>query len=401
MHGPTSPQPASRRPVGGRPGEPHATPPDDVVTCPHARTCGACALLDWRYARELEAKRTALVEALQERPRLARVPVLPTLASPLIRGYRNRAKMAVGGGRHGEPVELGYFRAGTRRLVDAPDCQVIVPELLQTTRALRRLWSRESSRIPGLRFIDLRCGTDPRQQLLTLVIGSERAPHVPIDEIRKACPRVAGIGLNLNPGSGGQVVKGPIRPLLGAREVFVDTSDLRLRVSAASFFQVNLSLLPAVHERMRLHLHGCRALADLYAGVGTHGLSLSRTFDRVTCVEGVPRAVRDARASAEAAGLSHVTIVGSPVERALPRFLAARADAVVLNPSREGVRREVIDAVAHSCARRVAYLSCEPDTLARDLDVLAERGFRVASAQAVDMMPQTAQVEALALLERD
>ena len=111
-------------------------------------------------------------------------------------------------------------------------------------------------------------------------------------------------------------------------------------------------------------------------------------------------AVADAKATIRRYRLTGVEVVAKPVERALKQLAAARAEHVVMNPSRPGVRRKVLEALVASPARKIAYLSCEPATLCRDLDFLVAGGFRLVSVQPLDMMPQTRQVEALALLSR-
>ena len=375
-------------------------PDQHSADCPHRVACGACGLLREPYPVQLDRKRRWLADELDRHLRFAPRQLLPTLPSPLVVGYRSRAKLTISSGRD-RPAELGYFRRRSREVVDAPDCVVLVPELLATSRQLRALLNDRALRFPfELRHVDLRCGSDPTRQHLTLVVRAERPPRLPVEAIAAACPQVVGIGLNLNPGSGPQVVKGPIQPLAGAREVTVDCAGLSLRVSAGSFFQVNLGLLPMIHERMAAFLGEGELLLDLYAGVGTHGLALRDRFRRVLCVEGVRGAAADARASLTAAGVTNVEVLASPLHRAVKRLATEHPDAVILNPSTAGAEPAALAAVLASSARALAYLSCDPATLARDLGVLVNGGFELVTAQAVDMMPQTRQVEALALLRR-
>ena len=372
---------------------------DQIVDCPHRVECGACSLLREPYGKQLESKRQWLIEAIAKKSRFNKDKILPTLGSPQFEGYRNRAKLAISTDRDRYSA-LGYFQRGSREVVDAPHCGVLVPELLETTDSLRRLLN-SSTRFPFvLRHIDLRCGTDPTQQHLTLVIKAETTPKLPIEAIANACPHVAGIGVNLNPGRGPQVIKGPIAPVHGAREVYVDSAGLSLRVSPGSFFQVNLGLLPEIHARMAEFLDGGKLLVDLYAGVGTHGLALRQRFRRVLCVEGVRSSVADAKASIKAGRVENVEILGSPIHRAQSRLRSERPDAIILNPSAAGADPPTLEMIVSSPIQRVAYLSCDPTTLVRDMAALIEGGFRLVTLQAIDMMPQTRQVEALAFLRR-
>lgn len=369
------------------------------VSCPHGEQCGACAYLEWDYADQLRRKRDVLRQAMASHRALRRAALPPTLPSPLVSGYRNRAKMAVGLSRRGE-ARLGYFRPGTREIVDAPDCRVLVPELLETSRGIRRLLAATPSFPRELRHVDLRCGSDPGRQHLTLVLRARELPPLPLDLLRRVCPRVDGISANLNPSAGPQVIRGAIQHLWGEREVWVDHAGLRLRVSPGSFFQVNLAQLARIHELMERFVGSGRLLADLYAGVGTHGLALGMKFRRVLFAEGTRSAVSDLKATIRNHEVSGAEVLATSVERSLRRLDDPELDAVVLNPSRAGARVSVLRAIGASSASRIAYLSCEPKTLCRDLEVLVHNRFEVVSIQPIDMMPQTRQVEALALLRR-
>ncbi len=375
------------------------TTDDRTVDCPHRETCGACSFLGQRYFTQLERKRQRLFDVLGETLRLDKRQVLPTVPSPRVEGYRNRAKMTISSDRERKSA-LGYFQRKSRTVVDAPDCGILVPELLETTRRFRRLLN-ESKKFPfNLRHIDLRCGTNATRQHLTLVVKSATMPRLPIEEIAEACPHVVGIGINLNPDGGAQVIKGPIEPLYGAREIFVESAGMSLRVSPGSFFQVNLGLLPEIHSRMGEFFGKGDLLVDLYAGVGTHGLALRRLFRQVLCVEGVRGSVADARASIKTGKVNNVEILANPIHRTLNRLAAEKPDAIILNPSAVGADPPALDGVLSSTARFIAYLSCDPETLGRDLAVLVEGGFTLVSVQGIDMMPQTRQVESLALLRR-
>ncbi len=372
---------------------------DRTVDCPHRDTCGACSFLGQRYGIQLERKRQRLFDVLGKNLRLDKRQVLPTVPSPRVEGYRNRAKMTISSDRE-RKSSLGYFQRKSRTVVDAPDCGVLIPELLETTRHLRRLLNASKKFPFNLRHIDLRCGTDPTRQHLTLVVKAETAPRLPIEEIAGACPEVVGIGINLNPKGGAQVIKGPIEPAFGAREVFIESAGMSLRVSPGSFFQVNLGLLPEIHSRMGEFFGKGDLLIDLYAGVGTHGLALRRLFRQVLCVEGVRGSVADARASIKIAKVTNVETLADPIHRTLRRLATEKPDAIILNPSAVGADPPALQGVITSTAHSVAYLSCDPETLGRDLAVLVGGGFTLVSVQAIDMMPQTRQVESLALLRR-
>jgi len=366
--------------------------------CPHQDDCGACALLGMSYAEQLERKREFLGREMRAYTSLKGARLLDAMPSPQGADYRNRARMAVGLSRHGG-AKLGYFRAGSREIVDAPRCGVLVPELLETTRKIRKLLTTSRNNIPReLRHLDLRCGTDTGRQHLTLVFRSKEMPRFPMEALQRAAPAVDGISVNLNPGTSPQVIRGSIQHVWGRREVWVRHAGMKLRVSPGAFFQVNLSILPMIHESMKAWLTGGKLLIDLYAGVGTHGLALGHMYTNLLFAEGTRAAVADLKSTVRSMGRGNVEVLGSAVERSLRKLHGRRPDAIVLNPSRAGVLNPVLEMVGESSAKQVVYLSCEPATLCRDLDMLARRGFETVSVQPIDMMPQTNQIEALALL---
>ncbi|MDH3626425.1 MAG: 23S rRNA (uracil(1939)-C(5))-methyltransferase RlmD [Acidobacteriota bacterium] len=374
-------------------------PTHSTITCPHGRECGACTLLGVDYSNQLTQKRGVLKKAIGKLDSLRDVSTLPCLPSPLIDRYRNRAKMAVGMSQRGGN-RLGYFRSQTREIVDAPDCRVLVPELLETTRRIRKFLAIARGVPRSLRHIDVRCGTDPGRQHLTLVFRTKELPNFPLDGLRKQCPSIDGISVNLNPSKGPQVIRGSVKPLWGEREIWVDHADLRLRVSPAAFFQVNLALLPEIHRLMETFFGGGKMLADLYSGVGTHGLALRKGFEEVFFAEGNRSAIADLKATMRARKLGDYRVSAVSVERGLAKLKDAAPDAVVLNPSRAGAEESVLETIARCPTKKIAYLSCDPDTLCRDLEILRRKKFTIQSVQPIDMMPQTRQVEALALLTR-
>jgi 23S rRNA (uracil1939-C5)-methyltransferase len=367
------------------------------LACFHQAECGACAMLGMSYEEQLERKWELLGRELRGYGNLKSARLLDPLPSPELAGYRNRARMAVGLSRNGR-VRLGYFRAGTREIVDAPECGVLVPELLETTRGIRKLLTTSRNIPRELRHLDLRCGSDPRRQHLVLVFRASEMPRFPIEALRRAAPAVDGISINLNPSSGPQVTRGSIKHLFGRREIWVTHAGMKLRISPGAFFQVNLSILPAIHASMEEYLTGGGLLIDLYAGVGTHGLALGHKYRKVLFAEGTRAAVADLKSTARAMGRDNMEVLPTAVERSLHKLGERQPDAVVLNPSRAGANESVLEMVGESSAKQVVYLSCEPATLCRDLDLLSRHGYETVSVQPIDMMPQTNQVEALALL---
>jgi 23S rRNA (uracil1939-C5)-methyltransferase len=378
--------------------------------CPIAAECGGCARIGEPYAEQLAWKTERVRAALSRFKTLEGVEVDPCLPAPERWRYRTRAKLAVAeiDGR----VRIGLYRRGSNRIVDLAPCVVQRPVLqrgLERVRHWLTAGGLASPRGPVF-YVDLREVSGGRFHATFVVPERDvRAEKIPFEDFAAACPEVAGIALNFgNPASsyptgpqsrvvsGGETFDAPLTEESGAVVSFA--------VPVSGFFQVATSLLAEVHRRMRAHLGDEGLLYDLYCGVGVHGLLIERPNNRVSKgivgIEESPSACAAARLNAASFGIE-ARYVASQVEERLRAELGERpATRFVLNPGRSGCRPRVLQALGEVAQARIAYLSCNPDTLARDLDALSTgTGLRPRRVTPLDLMPQTDHVEALALLD--
>lgn len=328
--------------------------PDRVE--PECRYFGACTGCQWQhvaYERQLEMKRELLADAFRRVGGLDIEP-LPTLPSPDRLGYRNHARFTVSkaGGR------LGYVHKERRRHVELDECLLMAPWINEALAALQ-------GRAAETTQLSLRYGVNTGDYLLQPTLQN---PEIPLASGQKHYEE----------------------ELLGRR----------FRVSSPSFFQVNTRQAERMAELVmeRLRLDGSQTVVDAYAGVGTFAALMASRAKRVIAVEESAAALADARVNVE--GIPNVELRQARTEDALLE-LAADADAALLDPPRAGCMPAALDALCAAPPQRVVYVSCDPETLARDLAVLAAGPFRVEQAQPVDMFPQTRHVEAVVTLVRD
>lgn len=380
--------------------------------------------------------------ALAAEEGLTAVSVGACLQSPWRQTYRNRAKLAVRGERN---VRLGLFERGTDRLVGTEACPVHRSEIQRSLGPLADWLGAHGLAAPGgpVRHVDVRQSQPPRRSgdgrdgrdrrghrdrrdrremesaprwgvHVTLVVDRDvRGDRLPAAELdRRLGGRLVGLSINVNPHASSYVFGDVTRRVRGSAR-FVPPlprhwpgEGLRLEVPAAGFFQVNVSQIPVLAERIATHLDGAGdgPWFDLYCGVGTWGIAASHVRGTppsvLVGIEENPRAVDCATGNARAAGLARRTryLAGRTEDLLTAEAEATPPAAVVLNPGRPGCRPGVLEALVRARPRRVAYLSCNPEILARDLGLLAGGGFGVDRVLPVDMMPYTDQVEALALL---
>jgi len=313
--------------------------------CPAFGRCGGCAWQHVDYPVQLEAKRRILSDALARIGgiSLAEPPALTPSPEPY--GYRLRARLQVEGGR------VGYRRKGSRELCAVESCPVLVPEL---EAALRQLVARAPA--------------DDGEWELSYASGEVR---------------MSALGASGNTGA-----------LLE-----LDVAGERVRFSAGVFAQANALLLESLVGSVLGVLGSGDLLVELFAGSGLFTLPAARRFSSVVAVEGDPTAAEDLGANLAAAGLANVRVLRRRVEAAGSELRGLSPEALLLDPPRVGLAPGGAELVAGLGAGRVAYLSCDPATLARDLKALSAHGYRLVRVEGFDLFPQTPHVEALAVLE--
>ncbi len=363
-----------------RPGPARAAP-----ACPHFGDCGGC---QWQHVSaegQLEAKRVALQDALVRIAKLP-APALPpveAVAAPAQFHYRRRARFAVAGdGR------LAFAERGSRRLVRIESCALLEHDLERLALSLSEAFSRRA--VPGLANVEACVAEGRGAAELQLRPGARVEAALPAAEwLLTACPGLVGLVVA---GGGRRCVLGD--PVLPDGELL-----LRPDVFAQANREGNRRLVAMALERLR-PAAGDRAI-ELYCGSGNFTFALAERVHSVVAVEEDGEALRLARRVAAARANARVAFRVGAADVAVRAAAAAgeRFDVALIDPPRAGARGVVGD-LARITARAIAYVSCDPATLARDVGALFAKGFRPVSAAALDVFPQTFHLEALVVLER-
>jgi 23S rRNA (uracil1939-C5)-methyltransferase len=374
--------------------------------CPIFGTCGGCHWQHATYGAQLRYKRGVLVDQLIRIGKFLDPPVGESVASPREWHYRNTVQLVSGslrsdsrpvraaeGGLPGSRL-LCFQRAHSHDPVPVEHCYISdelinraihdVPWDALTDTTWRRLDGVTLRAVPGHALQITLTAQEPlrRQDVLRFAQSALRA-----------LPEVSGVLEVPARGSLPHVVA-------GEESLTFAVSGFRLDVPAGSFVQVNLAAVDRLLELVVDWLGPAPAdvVVDAYAGVGTFSLPLARLSRAVTAIEADRRAADACAANAASQGLQNVLVQPGAVEHALPR-LKSGVDLLVLDPPRRGCAPEALHAVLRLRPGRVAYVSCEPSTLARDLRVLADGGYRLVKSCVVDMFPQTFHLESVSLLE--
>jgi 23S rRNA (uracil1939-C5)-methyltransferase len=390
---------------------------EDPVTCEHADRCGGCPAIHLAYGEQLALKRGRVVQALARYPSLELVYADPVLAAESTTQYRTRAKLIVG--PHGA---VGLFaKGGGHDVVDVPRCRVLSPVVGRVVASVRTYETAAQSAgthppIAGLRAIDVReltGGVAPRA-LLTLVVSRSSAGDLALlrtvgARLLAEIPELVGVAASLHDGDSPQVLGSETVLLAGAASAADRVGECAHVATFGSFVQAHRAQAVRIHELIAASLGIGKApppaqpprVLDLYAGSGAIALALARRGADVTCVEAFgPAAARIEEAAAH--NELRIRSIHSDVASALRTApdQAGLWDAIVVNPPRRGVGPVARMGLARMRAPVIAYVSCDPDTLTRDLDHLARLGYRCASAQPLDMIPLSDEVETVAILRR-
>ena len=363
------------------------------------------------YGAQLEAKRANVVDALERTAHLDpdRVEgvVEPCLPSRRQWGYRNKLELHAGSDAAGRLI-LGLEREGSHEIDSADSYPIADKGIARAGKAVQGAL-RYAQGAGDLKIHRVGLRSSPRTHELELALWAQPGPFpraMVAKTLDSALAATSIVRVLAEPGSA-RKVKG-VETLSGAGFWREELCGFRYRVAAPSFFQVNTAQAEklvaevlrgvggAVEDRRFSGLSGA-AVADLYAGCGTFSLPLAAAGAQVVAVESAGSSVRDLRHNAEEAGVD-VEVVGGDAARELPGL--GDIDALVVDPPRAGLAPEVIEAAAKLAPARVAYVSCDPATWARDVARFEERGYALERVQPVDLFPQTWHVEVASILRR-
>ncbi len=340
--------------------------------CRHFGVCGGCHYQHLSYAHQLQVKAEVLREQLERIGGLSDPPLEAIQPSPQEWHYRNTVQFHLDAqGR------LGYEESGSNRVVAIEECYLPQPPLDELWRQL------EFEAGLGIERIGLRVGAD-EEVLLTLEGQPLELPALEVDLPISA--------VHLSPA--GSIV------LAGEDWLPMEVNGRLFRVSAGSFFQVNTAQAGAMVRYLQeiLPLDKDTTLLDVYCGVGLFSAFLAERVGRCVGVEVSPSACDDYAVNLDS--FDNVSLYIGAAEEVLPGLQLSGKVAAVLDPPRAGVDRRALDALVALQPEWIAYVSCDPATLARDLKRLVAQGYRLERIKPFDLFPQTYHIESISLLRR-
>jgi 23S rRNA (uracil1939-C5)-methyltransferase len=392
-----------------------------IAPCEYSGFCGGCKWQFIKYEQQLLYKRQHVLDSLEHIGSIRDVTVHDTIPSKLIFGYRNKMEFSCSDRRWLLPHELdrvdvdmgfalGLHVPGTfHKVIDTREC-LLQPDLGNQLMDEVRTFMRSSDKpVYGLRshigfwrFLVLRHSVAHDQWMVNIVTSADGRKTVqPLaDRLIDRYPKVVSIINNVTSRKAGVAV-GDVEYTLAGSDIISDKiSGFEFEISANSFFQTNTRGAAPLFKTVEKYagLTGTETVLDLYSGTGTIPILLSEHSKAVTGIEIIESAVADAEKNCRKNGISNCRFIMGDIRKCLSQ-ITQPPDVLIIDPPRAGMHKDVVKQVLELGAGRMVYVSCNPATMARYLQMMRD-SYRLDEVQPVDMFPHTYHVEAVAKLMR-
>lgn len=373
--------------------------------------CGGCTMMHIKYEKQLDVKKNTVINNLRKIAHLTEDDyefegIIPSDEY----AYRNKAQFPVAM-ENGRAV-FGFYAPGSHRVVKCDGCKIQNEKINRIAEAVLEYINEngvsvydEKTKKGIIRHIYVRASADG-DSVVTIIANSKNELPFKDRLIEKLATvgGVRGIVQNVNLRSDNVIMGKENILLFGEENIELFIGGLRFAVSPHSFFQVNLKQTEKLYAKALEYakLSGSETVFDLYCGVGSISLYMARSAGSVCGVEIVEAAVENAKANARMNGIENAAFYAGDCTEIVNRLVGDGkcADVVVVDPPRKGCDAELLKLVEMLSPKRLVYVSCNSSTLARDIDCLKKSGYSLEKITAVDMFPQTAHVECVALLSR-
>ena len=375
--------------------------------CPYVEKCGACHMGQTTYEEELTAKKELVESHIGKYCR--NIHDVAGMYYPF--HYRNKVHAVFG--RLKDEVIAGTYSEGTHTIVPIDNCLIedaqasaIIKTVTELVKSFKIWIYNEDTGRGVLRHVLVRKGMSTKQIMVVLVTACPEFPHKNnfVAELRKRHPEITTIVQNINEANTTMVLGERNKPLYGEGYIEDVLCGLRFRISPNSFYQVNSAQTQVLYKKaiQAAGLTGKETVVDAYCGIGTIGMAMASKAGKVLGIELNRDAVKDAKANVKRNNLNNIHFVAADATEYLTSMAqeGAKADVVVMDPPRSGSTEEFIQAVAQLAPERVVYVSCNPETLGRDLESFKKVKYRAVEAWPVDMFGWTNHVETVVLLSQ-
>jgi len=371
--------------------------------CPLYKNCGGCQLQHLSYPAQLKWKRQQVVDAVERIGKLDGIKILDTLGMENPLRYRNKMQFPVG-----KNLQIGCYARGSHKIIDTTSCMIqnaVNDKILNAVRNVAKKFNLqpydEDTHKGFLRHVMGRVGCNG-EFMIVLVTATKNFPNEKnfVRALVKELPDVTSIQQNIQTFHNNVILGRETKILYGKPTIHDKIGDLKFNISARSFFQVNTAQAEILYKTALdfAELEGGEIIIDAYCGTGTIGLFMARNAHRVYGTEIVSSAIADAKKNARENNIRNIEFFIGDAAKIFPRLANSVhfPNVIITDPPRAGCDKKVLETFAAMETDKIIYVSCNPATLARDLKILDELGYRTKKIQPVDMFPFTSHVESVA-----
>ena len=378
----------------------------EIKRCPNYKKCGGCQLQNMDYDRQLRFKQAQIVKLLG---RFHRVSNIIGMENPT--HYRNKVQAAFG--ERGGQLISGVYQSSTHKIVPVDDCMiedVVADQIIVTVRKLAKsfkLRAFNDTTMKGfLRHVLVKRGFLSGQVMVVLVTAGGDFPSQRsfVNALLGRHPEITTIVRNINEKHTSLVLGAKSQVLFGDGYIEEELCGKTFRISPKAFYQINPIQTQVLYETAKefAELDGSQSVIDAYCGTGTIGIIMADKAGSVMGVELNPDAVEDAKHNAKKNGVKNIQFYCADAGDFMVELAQRKrkVDVVITDPPRAGCSRDFLESVVALSPKRVVYISCNPVTLARDLNYITRKGYKVSKIQPVDMFPFTEHIETVCLLTK-
>lgn len=375
--------------------------------CKYAKKCGGCQLLNLSYEEQLRHKQIKEIKLLGK---FCHVEEIIGMESPY--NYRNKAQYAFGRARDGRTVS-GVYQSSTHKIVDIDRCMLTVPkadEIADTVKKLLKSFKLkpydENTKQGFLRHVLVKTAFKSGEIMVVLVTASPQFPSKRsfVNALVGRHPEITTVVQNVNNRFTSMVLGDKSEVLYGDGKITEELCGLKFRISPKAFYQINPVQTEILYNKALEYadFKGDERIIDAYCGTGTIGLIASKSVKSVLGVEINKDAVKDAVENAKLNNIDNVRFINADAGKFMVDLANQneKIDAVIMDPARAGSDIPFLSSLVKLAPKKVVYISCNPETLARDLMYLSKNGYKVKKIQPVDMFPHTDHIESVALITR-
>ena len=373
------------------------------------KDCGGCQIQELDYQEQLNIKTNEVKQVISRIGKLDDVVVHPALGMKEPFRYRNKAQFPIQQ-VDGVPV-IGFYKKKSHDIIPTDQCIIqhdvndkIIKIIKTYIRAYKVSIYDEKTHTGVLRHLVTKVGFTTKEVMVVLVANGRKLPYLNelASVLKENIPGFKTLVVNVNRDRTNVILGNENRIIYGDGKINDNIGDLVFEISPLSFFQVNPLQTEVLYNKALeyANLGENDTVFDIYCGIGTISLFLAQKAKKVYGIEIVEDAIKDAKRNAEINNLENVEFYVGKAEEVVPKMYkqGKRANVVVVDPPRKGCDEKVLDTIVSMEPDRVVYVSCNPSTLARDLNYLDERGYKCLEVQPVDMFPHSVHIENVALI---